>query len=132
MPTFTNELEVRRHNVRIATPKWWQCYQIAAGFLLKTAKGPDDDKEIDRLHGGAGLVEEALSPLLDWAEGVVPPQQWHNTPIFLLATAGLRKLPEEHQHAILDSVRHALGASVFKSARLSCTSVHFCIKARCT
>lgn len=61
-----------------------------------------------------GLVEKALAPLLDWAEGVVPQQQWRRTPVFLCATAGLRKLPEEHQNSILQDVRHALISSSFR------------------
>ena len=61
-----------------------------------------------------GLVEKAISPLLDWAEEVVPRQRWGSTPIFLFGTAGLRKLPEEHQENVLGTVRHILAACPFR------------------
>jgi len=67
--------------------------------------------------GPPGLVEKALSPLLEWAEEVVPRSRWRSTPIFLFATAGLRKLPAEHQENILDTVRHILGACPFRWER---------------
>ena len=70
-----------------------------------------------------GLVEKAISPLLDWAEEVVPRQRWGSTPIFLFGTAGLRKLPEEHQENVLGTVRHILAACPFRCG-LATPGVH--------
>jgi len=51
---------------------------------------------------GAGA---ALSDLIDFARREVPEEDWAETPIFLLATAGLRMLDPEKQEAILESCR---------------------------
>jgi hypothetical protein len=50
----------------------------------------------------------ALSPLLDWAKAVVPVKQWSSTPVFLFATAGMRKLPKSDQDKILAEARQVL------------------------
>lgn len=50
----------------------------------------------------------ALIPLLDWAKAVVPVKQWSSTPVFLLATAGMRKLPIADQEKILEEARKVL------------------------
>ncbi|EJD02177.1 nucleoside phosphatase GDA1/CD39, partial [Fomitiporia mediterranea MF3/22] len=44
-----------------------------------------------------------LAPLLDHAREHIPPSLHHETPIFLLATAGMRLLPTSQQEAILDA-----------------------------
>ena len=61
-----------------------------------------------------GLQEKALGPLLEWAEAAIPDSRWESTPIFLLATAGLRKLPEDYQNDVLDSAQSVLAASPFR------------------
>lgn len=38
---------------------------------------------------------------------------WHVTPVRLMATAGLRLLPESQREGVLESVRSALGSSGF-------------------
>jgi Golgi nucleoside diphosphatase len=45
----------------------------------------------------AGLERQALGPLLEWAREVVPREQHGATPLYLLATAGVRRLPDEKQ-----------------------------------
>ena len=79
---------------------------ILAFLTFERHRGP--------LNPSAGLVEAALSPLLDWAEEVVPESRWESTPVFLFATAGLRKLPLEHQENILGTLRHILANSRFR------------------
>ena len=56
---------------------------------------------------GAGA---ALADLVAFARKEVPEEDWARTPIFLLATAGLRMLPVEDQEAILASCRAFLHA----------------------
>ena len=46
-------------------------------------------------------VGEYLTPLLDFAKSVIPHDQLASTPIYLLATAGMRLLPAEQQSAVL-------------------------------
>ncbi|CDS11642.1 hypothetical protein LRAMOSA03905 [Lichtheimia ramosa] len=48
-------------------------------------------------------VSEHLKPLLDFAAEVVPVDQQSSTPLFLMATAGMRLLPEEERHAVLNA-----------------------------
>ena len=49
-------------------------------------------------------IEAYLQPLLDAAQKAIPADQHHATPIFLLATAGMRLLSEGDQNIVLDEV----------------------------
>jgi golgi apyrase len=46
-------------------------------------------------------LPQYLAPLLDHARSHIPPSVHHNTPLFLLATAGMRLLTSEQQMSIL-------------------------------
>ncbi|KAK9807631.1 hypothetical protein WJX72_004780 [[Myrmecia] bisecta] len=61
-----------------------------------------------------GLQQRALHPLLEWAEAVVPRQQWRQTPLFLFGTAGLRKLAPEAQERLMTHIQGALADSAFR------------------
>ncbi|RDX81820.1 putative apyrase 7, partial [Mucuna pruriens] len=50
-------------------------------------------------------VRQALEPLIVWAERLVPRQFHANTPVFVLATAGLRRLPSEDANRVLGDVQ---------------------------
>lgn len=76
---------------------------------------PDIDTEKDwrkKVHPGIstfGENPEAVGPdhlkdLLDFASDIVPENEWENTPIFLLATAGMRLLPDDQRSAVLGHV----------------------------
>lgn len=58
----------------------------------------------------AGIVE-----LLEVAKASVPPSMWNVTLVVLKATAGLRLLPGEKAHHLLDRVRALFAASPFLS-----------------
>ena len=45
-----------------------------------------------------------LEELVEFAKGVVPKDEYQDTPIFLLATAGMRLLPEYQRKAVLENV----------------------------
>jgi len=45
-----------------------------------------------------------LEGLVEFAKDKVPKKEWENTPIFLLATAGMRLLPEYQQTQLLENV----------------------------
>lgn len=64
-----------------------------------------------RLHE---IGDKALRPLLAWAEAVVPSSQWEDTPVYLLATAGLRRLSLGDQELVLGACREVLRASPFR------------------
>ncbi|KIO34320.1 hypothetical protein M407DRAFT_218461 [Tulasnella calospora MUT 4182] len=48
-------------------------------------------------------VAKYLEPLISHAKDQIPPSMHKSTPIFLLATAGMRLLPEEEQNAVLSA-----------------------------
>ncbi|KAM0788067.1 hypothetical protein ACM66B_001238 [Microbotryomycetes sp. NB124-2] len=48
-------------------------------------------------------VKDYLRPLLEFARDVIPPEQHASTPIYLLATAGMRLLPPDQQQAVLSA-----------------------------
>jgi len=48
--------------------------------------------------------QDHLKDLVDFALDIVPKDEVENTPIFLLATAGMRLLPDEQRAAVLDNV----------------------------
>ena len=52
-------------------------------------------------------IAEYLSPLLEFAKGVLHTKQnvWDRFPIFLKATAGMRRLPIDQRQRIIDTVR---------------------------
>lgn len=49
-------------------------------------------------------VPEYLKPLLDFAMEIVPSSELPHTPIYLMATAGMRLLPEDQQRGVLNAV----------------------------
>ncbi|GIL52170.1 hypothetical protein Vafri_8106 [Volvox africanus] len=59
-------------------------------------------------------VAESLKPLIEFAQEKVPPPLHATTSIRLMATAGLRMLPEEQREAVLGAVRRLLAASGFR------------------
>lgn len=61
-----------------------------------------------------GLEQKALGPLLKWAKAVVPAEQQASTPLFLMATAGVRRLQQNRRDALLSSVRQLLCTSGFR------------------
>eukprot|EP01018_Ginkgo_biloba_P021381 Gb_19471 [translate_table: standard] len=68
------------------------------------------------LHNESGL-RAALDPLLQWAAQQIPPHAQRNTPLFLLATAGLRRLPASDAEWVLDKAWSILEKSSFMCQR---------------
>jgi apyrase len=60
------------------------------------------------------LGQTALEPLLEWSRAVIPRSSWVNTPVFLLGTAGLRKLNEEHKERVMNEARSVLRRCGFR------------------
>jgi apyrase len=59
-------------------------------------------------------AEEPLKNLLEYAAAHVPSDEWQATPVFLMATAGLRLLPAEQADALLAQCRGVLARSPFR------------------
>ena len=60
---------------------------------------------IDDLAADPSQVEAYLTPLLESAKKTIPQNKHASTPIYLLATAGMRLLPDDEANAILNEVR---------------------------
>lgn len=70
---------------------------------------PGLDKFVHNVSG----IREVIEPLILWAEQHVPPERHGDTSLFVLATAGLRKLPNEDADWILDTVETVVKAHPF-------------------
>eukprot|EP00253_Pinus_taeda_P004539 PITA_04539 len=68
------------------------------------------------LHNESGL-RSAMEPLLQWAEKQIPAHAHKNSPLFLLATAGLRRMPSSDSEWILDKAWSILEESPFMCRR---------------
>lgn len=64
-----------------------------------------------RLHE---IDDKALQPLLAWARAVVPSAYWAETPVYLLGTAGLRRLEDDERERVLGACREVLARSPFR------------------
>lgn len=69
-----------------------------------------EDPGISTFADKPEAVGTHLKPLLDFASSVIPVRKHKTTPIYLLATAGMRLIPESAQKAILENAcRYARG-----------------------
>jgi hypothetical protein len=66
-------------------------------------KRVETEPGLDKLFHNATAIHDVLAPLLDWAGKQIPKYAHGNTQVFLLATAGLRRLPKEQSEWILDA-----------------------------
>eukprot|EP00929_Paragymnodinium_shiwhaense_P120819 TRINITY_DN92883_c0_g1_i1.p1 TRINITY_DN92883_c0_g1~~TRINITY_DN92883_c0_g1_i1.p1 ORF type:complete len:446 (-),score=70.22 TRINITY_DN92883_c0_g1_i1:32-1369(-) len=82
-------------------------FDLVEDALLKTKPG------LSSFAKDTGAAGASLAALLQFAEEKVPAEQRPRTPVFLMASAGLRMLPEDTSKAILSSVADTLAASPF-------------------
>ncbi|GAB4842755.1 hypothetical protein Ancab_012730 [Ancistrocladus abbreviatus] len=68
------------------------------------------------VHNSSG-VRASLEPLIRWAERFVPSDRHRDTPIFVLATAGLRKLPREDARLVLMDVENVVKEHSFMTRK---------------
>lgn len=68
---------------------------------------------LDKFVGNASGVRASLESLILWAERLVPLERHGDTPIFVLATAGLRRLADEDARLVLDDVEAVLKEQSF-------------------
>ncbi|KAH7865691.1 hypothetical protein Vadar_009928 [Vaccinium darrowii] len=59
---------------------------------------------LDKFVGNSSGVRASLEPLIHRAELWVPPERHEDTPIFVLATAGLRRLPRKDPRRVLKDI----------------------------
>nr|DAD34507.1 TPA_asm: hypothetical protein HUJ06_005147 [Nelumbo nucifera] len=70
------------------------------------------------LHNSSG-IRAALETLLLWAQQQIPSEKLGDTPLFLLATAGLRRLPNEDADWILENAETIIKEYPFLYTRSS-------------
>ncbi|KAB1200925.1 putative apyrase 7 [Morella rubra] len=68
---------------------------------------------LDKFCGNSSGVRASLEPLIAWAEQVVPHERHGDTPIFVLGTAGLRKLAIENARRVLEDVEAVVKEHTF-------------------
>ncbi|KAL7222816.1 hypothetical protein ACSBR1_024502 [Camellia fascicularis] len=68
---------------------------------------------LDKFVGNSSGVRTVLKPLILWAEQWVPFERHRDTPICVLATAGLRRLPSEDARWVLEDIEAVLKEHAF-------------------
>lgn len=71
-------------------------------LVLKVTPG------LSSFHGNLGGVRSYIAKLLDVAAAEIPRIAHKETPVFVLATAGMRLIPQNEQDTIWNEVRHAI------------------------
>jgi Golgi apyrase len=109
-------LDAGSSGTRVYVYRWLKAaYARAEDKLHELEKLPDiktKKKWAKKVHPGISTFGEKpedvgaehLAPLIDFAQEIVPVDEAANTPIFLLATAGMRLLPDQQRTAVLDNV----------------------------
>lgn len=72
---------------------------------------------LDKFVKNASGVKDSIEPLIRRAEKWVPHERRKDTPIFVLATAGLRRLSKESARQVLDDVESVVKLHEFKYRR---------------
>lgn len=72
---------------------------------------------LDKFVGNSSGVRASLEPLITWAEQMVPLERRGGTPIFVLATAGLRRLATEDAMRVLEDVEDVVKECSFSYRR---------------
>eukprot|EP00250_Pteridium_aquilinum_P011602 c20184_g2_i1 orf=375-2612(-) len=91
--------------------KGGQKKQTRAYHRMETEPG------LHKLMNNESGVKDAIEPLLNWAQKQIPRSHLKDTPLFLLATAGMRGLPSEDAEWLLDRAWAVLDRSPFKCKR---------------
>ncbi|XP_059657916.1 probable apyrase 7 isoform X2 [Cornus florida] len=68
---------------------------------------------LDKFVGNSSGVRASLEPLIIWAEQRVPSERHGETSIFVLATAGLRRLPREDAKRVLEDAEAVVKEHAF-------------------
>lgn len=89
------------------------CNAIHTGLYNRVETQPGLDQYVGK---PAELQSEAIEPLLQWARAVIPAQHQKQTPLFLLGTGGLRRLPVNKQQQLMVDVRSILAGARFRCA----------------
>ncbi|KAH7282347.1 hypothetical protein KP509_35G026300 [Ceratopteris richardii] len=91
--------------------KGGQGKQTRAYHRMETEPG------LHKLFNNEPGVKDALEPLLQWAGKQIPHSHLRKTPIFLLATAGMRGIPSGDAEWLLDIAWKLIDESPFKGER---------------
>ncbi|WVQ81082.1 hypothetical protein IAT38_003204 [Cryptococcus sp. DSM 104549] len=119
-----NEVSAAQHSANGGKGRWWwggrdgyrgkgkgkgkehEMEEKALRRLVRVGKGVEGDEWVKRVEPGISTVAPEdipgyLAPLLSHALQHIPPSVHSTTPIYLLATAGMRLLPPERRDAVL-------------------------------
>ncbi|EXB93584.1 Nucleoside-diphosphatase mig-23 [Morus notabilis] len=72
---------------------------------------------LDKFVGNSSGVRASLEPLITWAEQMVPLERHSATPIFVLATAGLRRIAVEDVRRVMEDVEDVVKERSFSCRR---------------
>ncbi|KAL8159209.1 hypothetical protein V2J09_000746 [Rumex salicifolius] len=107
----SKQLPVLLHSYPDNTTKGWK--SGCRYHCIQTEPG------LDKFMGNLSGIRASLDPLIHWAEDVVPHERHHETPILVLATAGLRSFPAKDEECILDDVGRVIKDHRFAYNRTS-------------
>lgn len=126
---FTVVLDCGSSGTRVNVYEWinsnWELPILLHSFPDNSSKMEDQkdgcayhcmqtEPGLDSFVGNASGVKESLEPLIRRAEKWVPQERHKDTPIFVLATAGLRRLNQETAMGVLDDVEIVVKLHQFK------------------
>ncbi|KAJ6294100.1 hypothetical protein OIU76_022223 [Salix suchowensis] len=100
---YTVVVDCGSTGTRVNVYKWWKPASLKPG--------------LDKFVGNSTGVRLSLEPLILWAEQWVPRERHGDTPIFVLATAGLRRLLIEDARQVLDDVEDVVKEHSFVSKK---------------
>lgn len=120
---YTVVVDCGSTGTRVNVYKWWKPARLSNWDLpILVHSYPDNSTQslsrgssckyhcvqtepgLDKFVGNSTGVRLSLEPLILWAEQWVPRERHGDTPIFVLATAGLRRLLIEDARQVLDDV----------------------------
>lgn len=93
---------------------WWPPHTGKINQLLniQPVRGLNGKPLIKKIEPGItstvnhpSKTAEYLQPLVDYASNAIPESKHHQTPLYVLATAGVRQLSEKDQQKLLSSIR---------------------------
>jgi hypothetical protein len=89
-------------------------FEFSDGLLLNYPLFTKQDGGLSDFATHPQKCEPGLSQLIQLAQSVVPEDQWRDTEIILMATAGLRLLPESQAEGLMVAAKKILQKSPFR------------------
>lgn len=134
-PYFTVVVDCGSTGTRVNVYEWvmkgernWELPMLMHSYPDLSTKSPlwkgacqyhclQTEPGLDKFVGNYSGVRASLEPLILWAEQQVPPERRGETPVFVLATAGLRRLDVVDVKQVLDDAEAVVGKHAFLHRR---------------